>query len=57
MMAVIRMSGDFALSAFCGVLALLAVGFFITIFVADFRESRRKAEARKALRRRSRDLH
>lgn len=57
MMAAMWISGDLAVLAFCGVLALLAVGFFIMIFVSDFRESRRKAEARKTFRRRGRDLH
>ena len=47
---------DIALVALCVVLAMLAVAFFITLFVADFRE-KRKSDSRRTLRDKGRHSH
>ena len=57
MLAAIWTGEDIALVTLCTGLGVVAVGFFITIFVADFRERRRKTEARRALRRKARPLN
>jgi len=31
----------------CGILALIAITFFVVIYVADFKESRRKAKKKR----------
>ena len=43
--------GDIALVAICIVAGVLALGFFISIFVADAKDAKRRAAAKKALRR------
>jgi hypothetical protein len=50
-MAVVWSTMDLVLLAVCAVLGLLASGFFVAIFVADARDARRRAEAKRALRR------
>ncbi|HEX3797176.1 MAG TPA: hypothetical protein VH413_00640 [Verrucomicrobiae bacterium] len=51
MTAIIWSTTDLVLLAVCALLGLLAGGFFIAIFVADARDAKRRAEAKKAFRR------
>jgi hypothetical protein len=48
---------DIALVALCVVLGILALAFFIAVYVADFRETKRKSDARRALRDKGRHSH
>ena len=56
MMAAMWSAEDMALMIFCVVLGVFALGFFITVFAADHRDAKRKAKARRALRRKTKHL-
>jgi hypothetical protein len=43
--------GDLALVAVCIVTGVLALGFFISIFIADAKDAKRRSDKKKALRR------
>lgn len=48
---------DILLVGLCIVLGTLALGFFVTIFVADFREKRSKSSSRRPLRHKNGNSH
>ena len=51
MISTIWRGDDFPLLIVCLVLGVLALAFFVTLFVADSRDAKRRAEARKAIQR------
>ena len=57
MIAAMWAAEDIALVALCVVLGMLALAFFVVVYVADFREAKRKSDSRRALRNKRRHSH